>query len=132
MPDQDEIVALKQFDDAIYANIAKTKLDARGIPCFLTEENMANLYPGQSAFPFRVRLHVFKKDAEEALHILFEQNLQIEPPDQVCPRCQSNEIQRDFPNRFSVKPLRAVRVLFFGVFFPHKKVNHCLACDYEF
>lgn len=90
MPDQDEIVALKQFDDAIYANIAKTKLDARGIPCFLTEENMANLYPGQSAFPFRVRLHVFKKDAEEALHILFEQNLQIEPPDQVCPRCQSN------------------------------------------
>lgn len=132
MKEQDEIVVLRNFDDAIDANIAKTKLDAYGIPCFLTEENMAGLYPGQNAFPFRVRLHVFKKDVEEASQILFEKNLQIDTSDLICPRCQSKTVQRDFPKKFSVKPLRLLGILFFGVFFPHKKVNHCLACDCEF
>jgi hypothetical protein len=132
MQDHDEIVVLKQFDDAIVANIAKTKLDAYGIPCFLTEENMANLYPGQNAFSFRVRLHIFKKDTEEASRVLVEMNLLIENQEAVCPQCQSRKTQRDFPKQISMKPLGALGVLFFGVFFPHKKVNHCLDCDYEF
>jgi hypothetical protein len=132
MQDQDEIIVLKQFDDAIDASIAKTKLDANGIPCFLTEENMANLYPGQNAFAFSVRLHVFKKDVEEASQLLFEGNFHVEVFDTTCPRCQSRKVQRDFPKEFSVKLLGALGVLFFGVFFPHKKVNHCLDCDYEF
>jgi hypothetical protein len=132
MQDHDEIVVLKQFDDAIVANIAKTKLDAYGIPCFLTEENMANLYPGQNAFAFKVRLHIFKKDTEEARRVLVEMNLPMESHELVCPRCHSGKIQRDFPKELSLKPLGAIRVLFFGVFLPHKKVNHCLDCDYEF
>jgi hypothetical protein len=132
MQNHDEIVVLKEFDATIDASIVKAKLDAYGIPCFLTEENMANLYPGQSALAFRVRLHVFKKDMEEASQLLSEQNLQVEEPCGVCPHCQSRKVQRDFPKAFSVKPLGALRVLFFGVFFPHKKVNHCLDCDYEF
>ena len=41
-----EIVVFQHFDNAIEANIAKTKLDAFGVPCFLTEENMGGLYPG--------------------------------------------------------------------------------------
>jgi hypothetical protein len=132
MEDHDEIIVLKEFGDGIDASISKSKLDAYGIPCFLTEENMANLYPGQSAFAFRIRLHVFKKDIAEASQLLLEQNLQIEVSDITCPRCQSRKVQRDFPKEFSVKPLGALGVLFFGVFFPHKKVNHCLDCDYEF
>jgi hypothetical protein len=132
MQDHDEIVVLKHFDDAIVANIAKTKLDAYGIPCFLTEENMSNLYPVQNAFFFQVRLHVFKKDAEEASQVLVEMNPLNENQELICPRCQSRKIQRDFPKQFSFKPLEALGVLFFGVFLPHKKVNHCLDCDYEF
>jgi hypothetical protein len=93
---------------------------------------MANLYPGQSALAFRVRLHVFKKDMEEASQLLFEQNLQVEEPGSACPHCQSRKVTRDFPKAFSVKPLGALSVLFFGVFFPQKKVNHCLDCDCEF
>ena len=66
----DEIVVLRYFDTSIEANIAKTKLDAYGVPCFLTEENMANLYPGQGVLPFTVRLHVFASDRERAMEIL--------------------------------------------------------------
>jgi hypothetical protein len=70
--DSDPIVVLRQFDNPIEASLAKTKLDAYGIPCFLTGENMANLYPGQQVVPFHIRLHVFEADVEQATLILAE------------------------------------------------------------
>jgi hypothetical protein len=131
-PDVDKIIVFRQFENVINANIAKTKLDAYGIPCFLTEENMANLYPGQNYLPFRVRLHIFKKDIGEASGILEPALQRVQSEQQACPRCASENVQRDFPKSFSLKPLPALRVMFFGVLFPHKKINHCLECDYEF
>ena len=62
----EDIVVYQYFDNAIEANIAKTKLDAYGIPCFLTEENMAGLYPGQNFNAFKVRRHLFSADRERA------------------------------------------------------------------
>jgi len=60
MTERDEIIVLRKFETSIEANIVKSKLDAYGIPCFLTEENMANLYPGSSSLMnFNVRLHLF-------------------------------------------------------------------------
>lgn len=129
MHDPDEIVVFHQFDSAIDASIAKSKLDAYGIPCFLTEENMASLY--QQALGIRIRLHVFKKDAEEASRVLMVRS-SSDPGDVVCPKCASTEVQRDFPKKFSLEPLTALKILFFGVFIPHKKINHCLQCDNEF
>jgi hypothetical protein len=46
MQDRDDIIVFQGFDNVIEANITKSKLDAYGVPCFLTEENMASLYPG--------------------------------------------------------------------------------------
>jgi hypothetical protein len=132
-PGSDKIIVFRQFENVIEANIAKTKLDAYGIPCFLTEENIANLYPGQPFLPFRVRLHLFKKDIGEACGILDEPALRkVTSEQQACPRCASENVQRDFPKSLSIKPLAALRLMFFGVLFPHKKVNHCLDCDYEY
>ncbi|MBY0435569.1 MAG: hypothetical protein K2U26_15815 [Cyclobacteriaceae bacterium] len=34
-----KIVVYQAYDTVMMANLAKTKLDAYGIPCFLTEEN---------------------------------------------------------------------------------------------
>jgi len=130
MQDHDEIIVFTQFDSGIEANIIKTKLDANGIPCFLTEENMAGLYPGQQALAFRIRLHIFKKDVEEVSNLLMEK--QTDQAEVSCPTCHSQKIQREFPKELSLKPFTALTVLFFGVFMPHKKVNHCLDCDCEF
>ena len=67
MTEHDEIIVLRKFETSIEANIVKSKLDAYGIPCFLTEENMANLYPGASSLMnFNVRLHLFSRDLEKA------------------------------------------------------------------
>lgn len=72
MEDQDEIVVFKRFDNNIDANLAKTKLDAYGIPCFLTDENLTNLYPMQNTILFGVRLHIFKQDETRVKQVLEE------------------------------------------------------------
>lgn len=72
MEESDEIIVYKRFDSAIDANLAKTKLDAYGIPCFLTEENLTNLYPLQNTVLFGVRLHIFSNDQDQADKILNE------------------------------------------------------------
>jgi hypothetical protein len=78
MEDQDDIIVFKRFENAIEANIIKTKLDAYGIPCFLTEENLANLYPTQNMLAIGVRLHLFANDVEWAKSVLIENNLSID------------------------------------------------------
>jgi hypothetical protein len=129
MNDQDDIVVFRHYDTVIEANIAKTKLDAYGVPCFLTEENMSNLYPGQPFMAFKVRLHLFGKDEERALQILTEENVRIESDSSHrCPKCNSSRIVRDFPKESADN----LAFVFFGVLFPHKKVNRCIDCDNEF
>ena len=125
--DQDDIIVFRQFDTVIHANIAKTKLDAYGIPCFLTEENVSNLYPGQPFMAFKVRLHLFSQDEERAIDVLRE--VMLNNTDELqCPRCHSQKLVRDFPKQSA----DSLTFMFFGVLFPHKKVNHCLDCDHEF
>ena len=78
--DQDDIIVLRLYDTVIEANLAKTKLDAFGVPCFLTEENMSNLYPGQPFAAFKVRLHVFARDEEQAHSVLEDHPLDRHGP----------------------------------------------------
>lgn len=134
MQEHDDIIVFQKFDNAIEANIVKSKLDAYGIPCFLTEENMANLYPGASnLMNFNVRLHLFKHDTERARQIMSENNLRVDDDSTVtCPRCKSNQVERDFPKNLTLKFTSALRFLFFGIFYPGKKVYRCQDCDFEF
>lgn len=125
----EDIVVYQYYDNTFDANIAKTKLDAYGIPCFLTEENMSNLYPGQSLYAFKIRLHIFAADRERAVEILMQESDAEEVDQSVrCPRCQSHRVIREFPKRLADQ----LTYIFFGVLFPHKKVSHCLDCDCEF
>jgi hypothetical protein len=126
---KDDIIVFRQYDTVIDANIAKTRLDANDIPCFLTEENMSNLYPGQRFLAFKVRLHLFAKDEEKASQILSDIDLTSDSDSSLkCPKCSSSRIMRDFPKQSG----ESLTFIFFGVLFPHKKVNHCLDCDNEF
>lgn len=129
MQDHDAIIVLRHFSSGIDANIAKSKLDAYGVPCFLTEENMATMY--QQTFAIKVRLHVFEKDRDEATRILFETET-VDSTETVCPRCHSSELERDFPKRFSDEFAGALKIMFFGIFMPDKKIFRCLRCNHEF
>jgi hypothetical protein len=132
METTNEIIVYASFDSAIEGSLAKAKLDAFGIPCFLTEENMSALYPGQQNFAIQVRLHVFKKDIEEVSGILMNVASTHDATDLACPKCSSRKIEREFPKRLLLEPISSIVVMFFGVFFPEKKVSHCLDCDNEF
>lgn len=126
---EDEIVVYRYFDSAVDANIAKTKLDAYGIPCFLTEENMANLYPGQSLYAFKIRLHLFASDMERADQVLTTTSISVQEEGvTTCPKCHSGRIIRAFPRREA----DTLKYVLFGLFFPHRKVNQCLNCGNEF
>lgn len=134
MNNSDQIVVFRKFENPIEANIVKSKLDAYGIPCFLTEENMANLYPGASSLMnFNVRLHLFAYDLERAQNITEENHLALDDESTTkCPQCKSSKIERDFPKKFSLTISSTLNLLFFGVFFPHKKIFRCLDCEFEF
>ena len=68
---EEPLVVLETFASVPMAGIAKSKLDAYGIPCILTDETATVLYP----LPFTgVRLQVLASDAEEARRILEEEN----------------------------------------------------------
>lgn len=133
MEQQDEIIVFKQFENSMEANLAKAKLDAYGIPCFLTEENLANLYPGQNFMVFGIRLHLFAYDQERAHAILNEGNLSVNNESTTkCPSCLSNQIVRDFPKKLNERLSSMLGVLFFGIFFPKHKVYRCVDCEQEF
>jgi len=67
---EEKIIVYQSYDTAVEANLAKTKLDAHGIPCFLTDENFTGVYPiRNSVFP-GVRLHIFEQDLNQATDIL--------------------------------------------------------------
>lgn len=71
---EDKIIIYAAYDTGILANLAKTKLDAYGIPCFLTEENFTGLYPFRNEIFPGVRLHIFEKDSNRAREILLEES----------------------------------------------------------
>lgn len=129
---EEEIVVYRKFENTIEANIVKTKLDAYGVPCFLTEENLSNLYPGQSFMFFNVRLHLFVSDVERANQIMEEHNLIVN--DEIstkCPNCKSINIKRDYSESLKNKFDAFVDSLL-ALFVPVKKVYHCEDCRHEF
>ena len=70
----EKIIIYQAFDTVMQANLAKTKLDAYGIPCFPTEENFTSLYPFRNDIFPGVRLHIFEKDVDRAKEILTEEH----------------------------------------------------------
>lgn len=126
--DHDKIVVFRHYDTAIDANLAKTKLDAHGVPCFLTEENLATLYTGQSYRLFAVRLHLFSNDVLLADQIL---NDQILVEQLSCPHCRSQKVEIQYSRKFT-SILVSVLSLLIAALLPNKKVHRCQDCGFEF
>jgi len=70
MGSSENIVVYNTYDNSIQANLVKTKLDAYGIPCFLSEENFGTIFPFKNQAFGGVRLHVFENDKIRITEIL--------------------------------------------------------------
>ncbi|MGI4872143.1 MAG: DUF2007 domain-containing protein [Janthinobacterium lividum] len=101
----ENIIVLDSFYEPVAAHIARTKLEAAGIPCFLTNENLVSLNRMYSPVAGGVRLHVYQRDAAQASELLRElPPMRAErggPPEPAgsaavpCPRCGSAEVTYD-------------------------------------
>jgi hypothetical protein len=68
----DKIILFNKYDSVIDANLVKTKLDAYGIPCFLTNETVSSLYPLPFMKGMEVRLYIFEADEARVHEIVSE------------------------------------------------------------
>jgi hypothetical protein len=131
MEAEDSIIVFQHFDNSIDANIVKAKLDAYGIPCFLTEENFSNLYPSNNFITGGTRLHVFARDKDNINELLSERFLDKEDELSRCPRCQSPNVERDITRKMRGNFQRFIYSLFI-MLVPQHRVNRCQDCQLEF
>lgn len=126
---EENIIVFESYDTAVNANLAKTKLDAYGIPCFLSDENFNGLYPFQNELFPGVRLHIFEKDRERVKEIMAEVTL-FEPERLHCPKCGSAEVLAKAQEKGLFTEL--ANSILTGLFLTPKKTFQCLACGHEF
>lgn len=125
MQDHSPIIVLQKFDNFIEANIIKAKLDAYGIPCFLSEENLTMLTT--PILSGGIRLHIFERDKEQVVQLLTTESLKKSDEDDltVCPYCKSRRILSPPDNRFD--PASVVKFIL-----QLTKRHYCLDCRREF
>jgi predicted RNA-binding Zn-ribbon protein involved in translation (DUF1610 family) len=124
--EEDKIIVFDAYDTVVAANLVKTKLDAFGIPCFLTDENFVALYPIRNEVFPGIRLHIFEKDKAQVKEILQAET----PVIYACPVCRSNDIIYE-PSRKNIAAYVISEILM-GLFLPVKKVYRCQDCKREF
>lgn len=69
---EDKIVALKDYEGIVDANLDKEILKSNGIECFVGNEQVVELYPMFKEINEGLEIYVFEKDYEKALKILNE------------------------------------------------------------
>jgi Putative prokaryotic signal transducing protein len=126
---EENIIVFDSYDTTLKANLVKTKLDAYGIPCFLSDENFNGLYPFQNELFPGVRLHIFEKDRERVKEIIAEVTL-FEPELLQCPKCGSVNIQERQQEKGLFSEL--TDSILSGLFLTPKKKFKCLECKQEF
>lgn len=125
----DKIIVFEAYDTALKANLIKTKLDAYGIPCFLSDENFNSLYPFQNELFPGVRLHIFEKDLDRVKEVLAEVTL-FEPEEIHCPYCESKNIAAKSEAKDFIDELKDSVLT--GLFLAPKNKYVCQDCGREF
>ena len=74
MQKDDEIVTFRTFYNLMEAEIIRTKLEANGIPSFISDESLGILYPVYNQGGGGIKLKVFAKDVEKCEEVLTEEN----------------------------------------------------------
>jgi DNA-directed RNA polymerase subunit RPC12/RpoP len=120
----DRIIVFDAYDTVVAANLVKTKLDAFGIPCFLTDEYITSLYPIRNDIFPGIRLHIFEQDLQRAKEIMSD----IKPIVRRCPECRSKEIEYSPRQRNLIDLI----VISLGIILPVKEVYRCKDCKREF
>lgn len=105
----ENIVVLHTYPNPVDAHLARTRLEAAGIPCFLSNESLVALNVMYSPAAGGVRLHVYARDTGTAAEVLRDPThmyarpggLATDPTPRdpttalTCPRCGAHDIGSD-------------------------------------
>ena len=80
MQKEDDIVTFETYYDLMLAEIIRAKLDANGIPCFVTDESLGALFPVFNNGAGGIKIKVFAHDLEKCREIVAEDTTL--PPDE--------------------------------------------------
>lgn len=115
---EDDLVTIRNYaygpDPAGEAELARIKLEAAGITCFLAGRQFASMYWLSSGANHGIQLQVKRSDAERALEVLGAEpaasDRETEPPPGAdvdefggppCPRCHGEDVEYErFSRRF--------------------------------
>ena len=142
---QENIIVLDSYYEPVAAHLARTKLEAAGIPCFLTNENLVSLNRMYSPVAGGVRLHVYQRDAAQATEVLREPPVMqavlgglAEPASHshgttTCPRCGSTDVTSETP----AEPVNAASWLATLLarlrhYFAQGQTHHCFHCGLDY
>jgi DNA-directed RNA polymerase subunit M/transcription elongation factor TFIIS len=139
---EDDLVTIRNYafgpDPAGEAELARIKLEAAGIPCFLAGQEFASTYWLASGANRGVQLQVKRSDAERALEVLGPApgapDQEVEPQAQadesvtpLCPRCHSDAVVYErFSRRFFYL---SMLLLGFPLLWGRRRY-HCDRCGY--
>ena len=70
MQKEDEIVTFETYYNMIEAEIIRAKLEANGIPGYITDESLGVLYPVYNQGGGGIKLKIFARDIEKCREIL--------------------------------------------------------------
>ena len=144
MPGPDSVVFLESYYEPMAANLARTRLEASGIPCFLSNEHLVSLMPLYSPITGGVRLHVRQSDVEAAIAVLRDEPVPLatgpdeasfaadaaDPTGPRCPRCGSSDVAYGAATRNTYSLWAGLLSL---LRYPVRgKRHHCFHCGNEF
>ena len=122
------LITISRYSLPYEAHIAKSRLDAEGIPAFIADEHTINMQWLDSNAMGGVRLQVPEPYAEQALQVLNEDREQdlvelVGADVQACPRCGSEDTQYHQIGR------RWAFLMFIGINFPLFPIRSGVKCN---
>jgi len=139
----DKIITFKTFYDPMLAHVIRTRIEAQGIPCFLSDENFITAQPIFNQATGGIKLNVFEHDLDKCQAILTEEvTLNVDEPAEidpdthqvmVCPFCASSNVRYGQATERRFNMLTLVVSLFLFVYpFYNRKSWHCFNCESDF
>jgi len=70
MGNEEEIVVFETYYNPMLAEIIRAKLEANGIPCFLSDESIGTMFSVYDQGAGGIKLKIFNRDFEKAKEII--------------------------------------------------------------
>jgi len=142
-PRSENIIVLDSYYEPLAAHLARTQLEAAGIPCFLTNENLVSLNRMYSPVAGGVRLHVYERDAARAAEALRPPTVMqavrgglaepaAAPVGTLCPRCGSADVSYDAAARPGAAHWFVALLSRLRRYPLQGRAHHCFHCGHNF